>query len=194
VAHAGGSGHSPPNLKPVKIRSKLRPGTAVLIAAFLWLASVNPVQSQTMPKEIFGKWIVIRVIPTTTISCWDNAQAKTLLRTEIEYSPEVFRWKNVVTKRPVAKTTVVTAQQFHDQRSGQGHDSSQITFGELGIKANKVTEIAIQHPPANITGATVEIPGDVVLVKDADTLIFAVCSVYFEARRAASSGHGSNAH
>lgn len=182
-AHAGGSSHSPPNLKAVKIRSKLRLGTAVLIAAFLWLASANPGQSQTMPKEIFGKWIVIRVIPATTISCWDDSQARMLLGTEIQYSSEVFRWKNIVTKNPVAKTTVVTAQQFHDQRSGQGRDSSQITFRELGIKANDVTEIVTLHPPANITRETTEIPGDTVLVRDANTLIFAVCNVYFEARR-----------
>ena len=110
-----------------------------------------------------------------------------MLRTEIEYSPEVFRWKNAVIKRPVAKTTVVTAQQFHDERSGQGRDSSQVTFRELGIKANNVTEIVIQHPPANITGGTVEIPGDTVLIKDANTLIFPVCNVYFEARRVSNA-------
>jgi hypothetical protein len=167
----------------VKIRSKLRPVTAVLIAAFLWLASANPAQSGAIPKTILGTWIVIRVIPTTTISCWDDARAKALLRTELEYSPEIFRWKNIVTKHPVAKTIMITAQQFHDQESGGGHDSSQVTFQELGIKANNVTEIAIAHPPANITGATIEIPGDRVLVKDANTLIFSACNVYFEARR-----------
>jgi hypothetical protein len=129
-----------------------------------------------MPKRILGTWTVTRIIPTTTISCWDEAQARALLHTEIEYSPEGFRWKNIVTKRPVAKTTVVTAQQFHDEHSGGGRNSSQITFAELGIKANEVTEIAIQHPPANITGGTVEIPGDAVLVKDANTLIFAARS------------------
>ncbi|HTV93465.1 MAG TPA: hypothetical protein VMG98_12190 [Verrucomicrobiae bacterium] len=101
----------------------------------------------------------------------------------IQVATEAFRWKNILTKRPVAKTIVVAARQFHDQQLGQGHDSSQVTFRELGIKANNVTEIVIQHQPANITGGTAEIPGDTVLVKDANKLIFPVCNVYFEARR-----------
>jgi hypothetical protein len=40
-----------------------------------------------------------------------------------------------------------------------------------------------QHAPANITGATTEIPGDKILPKDIDALIFSVCNVYFEAQR-----------
>ena len=39
------------------------------------------------------------------------------------------------------------------------------------------------HEPANITGATIEIPGDDVLIKDKNTIIFSVCNVYYEARR-----------
>jgi hypothetical protein len=164
----------------------MKPGAA-LIAAFLCLVPTSPAQSQTIPKEILGKWIVSRIIPTTTISCWGYAEARTLLRTEIEYSPEFFRWKNIVTKHPVAKTTVVTAQEFHDENSGQGSNSSQITFRQLGIKANKATEISIQHAPANITGGTVEIPGDSILVKNENSIIFSACNVYFEATRVAKA-------
>jgi hypothetical protein len=130
-----------------------------------------------------GKWIVTRIIPTRTIACWDDAEARTLLRTEIEYSQRFFRWKSIVTKVPVVSTAVVTAQQFHDENSGRGANSSQVTFSELGITADRATEITIQHPPANITGETVEIPGDKVLVKSTTLLVFAVCNVYFEAKR-----------
>jgi hypothetical protein len=63
----------------------------------------HPHQGQTIPEQIWGKWLVTRQIPTTTISCWGTAEAKTLLGTEIEYSAEVFRWKDVVTTRPVAE-------------------------------------------------------------------------------------------
>ena len=154
-----------------------------LIAVLLWSASANLTPAQTIPKEIYGKWVVSRIIPTDTISCWGDKQAKTLLHTEIDYSPELFRWKDVVTKHPAATMKVVTAEQFHSENSGGAADSSQITFRQLGIRANKATEITIHHPPADITGGTVEIPGDDILGKDKNTIILSACHIYFEARR-----------
>ncbi|HTU35631.1 MAG TPA: hypothetical protein VMF66_17640 [Candidatus Acidoferrum sp.] len=163
----------------------------VLIAAFISLASANAARAQTIPHEIWGKWVVRRILPTDTISCWGDAQPKTLLHTEIEYLPEVFRWKDVVTKHPVATSKVVTAQQFHDDNSGGAVDSSQVTFHQLGIKAGAAVEITIHHPPANITGATVEIPGDDVVLKDKDTIIFSACNIYFEAKRISAKTTGT---
>jgi len=139
--------------------------------------------SKTIPEQIWGKWIVTRQIPTTTTSCWGAAEAKTLLGTEIEYFAGSFRWKHVVTTYPVAEARIVNAEQFHDDNSGKGSNSSQITFRELGIKANEVMLISIHHPPAKITGGTIEVPGDEVLLKDKDTIVFAACNVYFEAKR-----------
>ena len=145
--------------------------------------SPHPPQGQTIPEQIWGKWVVTRQIPTTTISCWGAAEAKTLLGTEIEYSPEVFRWKDVVTTQPVAEARIVNAEQFHDDNSSKGANSSQITFRQLGIKANQAMLISIHHPPAEITGGTSEIPGDEVLVKNKGTIVFAACNLYFEAKR-----------
>jgi hypothetical protein len=140
-------------------------------------------QGQTIPEQIWGKWVVTRQIPTTTISCWGAAEAKTLLGTEIEYSGEVFRWKDVVTTHPVAEARIVSAEQFHDDNSGKGSNSSQITFRQLGINAKEAMMISIHHPPAEITGGTIEIPGDEVLVKNKGTIVFAACNLYFEAKR-----------
>jgi hypothetical protein len=160
---------------------------AALLVASVWLAATPP-RAPTIPEELLGKWVVTRLIPTETISCWSYGKAKRIvLRTEIEYSPGFFRWKNIVTKHPTASVTGVTAAQFHDENSGQGLQSSQVTFRQLGIKANEATEISVQHAPANLTGATVEIPGDHVLVKDKNTIIFSVCNVYFEATRIISN-------
>jgi hypothetical protein len=139
--------------------------------------------AQTIPQQLWGKWVVTRQIPTTTISCWGSAEAKTLLGTEIEYSKDLFRWKNVVTEHAVAESAVVSAEQFHDDNSGQGSNSSQVTFRQLGIKANEATQILIHHPPAEITGGTIEIPGDEVLLESKNTIIFSACNVYFEAKR-----------
>ena len=147
------------------------------------IARIATAQGQTVPEQIWGKWVVNRKIPTTTISCWDEAEAKTLLGTQIEYSSEVFRWKDVVTAHPTAEAKMVNAEQFHDDNSGKGSNSSQITFRQLGITAKQVMLISIHHPPAQIAGGTIEIPGDEVLMKNKDTIIFAVCNVYFEAKR-----------
>jgi len=146
-------------------------------------ACLVPARAQSVPEQIWGKWVVSRKIPTKTISCWGEAEARTLLGTQIEYSREAFRWKDMVTAHPTAEAKMVSAGQFHDDNSGKGSNSSQITFRELGIKANEVMLISIHHPPAKITGGTIEVPGDEVLLKDKDTIVFAACNVYFEAKR-----------
>jgi hypothetical protein len=155
-----------------------------LILLLLGLLRTTP--AQTLPKELWGTWVVRRHVPTTTISCWGEKEAKTLIGTEVEYSATLFRWNKVVTKNPDAKTTTITADQFHDENSGGSTNGSQVTFRQLGIKADKVTQVMVQHPDAKITEATTEIPGDTVLIKDENTIIFSVCQVYFEAKRRVS--------
>lgn len=152
-------------------------------AAVLFLGLLQGTPAQTIPKELWGKWIVRSEIPTTTISCWGEKEAKGLIGTQLEYSVGLFRWQGVVTENPNAETTTLTAAQFHDENSGGSANGSQVTFTQLGINADKATQVRIQHPDANITGATVEIPGDNVLIKDQRTIIFSVCNVYFQAER-----------
>lgn len=60
---------------------------------------------------------------------------------------------------------------------------SQVDFKQLGITAPKVTIVSIDHPDAEITGGTVEIPGDTILLDDKARIIISVCNVYFEAVR-----------
>ena len=156
-----------------------------LMALLLGVLRANA--AQTIPKELWGTWVVRREVPTTTISCWGEKEAKTLIGTEIEYSATLFRWNKVATKNPDAKITTVTADQFHDQNSGGSSNGSQVNLRQLGIKTDKVTQVMVRHPDANITGATIEIPGDTVLIKDKNTIIFSVCQVYFEARRSVSA-------
>ena len=98
-------------------------------AGVIWLVALPP---QAIPEQIWGKWIVTRELPTTTIPCWGEAEAKTLLGTEIEYSRDIFRWKDVVTTRSVVEIKTVNAGQFHDEHSGQGSGGSQVTFRQLG--------------------------------------------------------------
>ena len=157
-----------------------------LLTFFFGLGWIAP--AQTIPRNLWGKWTIRREIPTTTISCWGDKEAKALIGTDLEYSSDLFRWNKTVTKNLTAETTTITAQQFHDENSGGGANSSQVTFQQLGIRRQSVVQIAIQHPAANITGGTIEIPGDTVMVKDENTIVFSVCNVYFEAKRSAVPG------
>lgn len=139
-----------------------------------------------MPKNNWARSIVTRQLPAPTISCWGEAEAKKLIGTELAYSAQSFRWKDVRAKNPTATTRTLTAQQFHDENSGAGSNSSQVTLAQVGIKTNHVLEIKISHPNASITGATSEIPGGTLLSKDKNTIIFSVCNIYFEAKRRAA--------
>jgi hypothetical protein len=156
---------------------------SILFFSLSWTAHAQPI-----PSIVWGKWIVKRVLPTRAISCWGKKEAGGVIGTELEYSPEAFRWHQTVTKNPVTEATTIAAQQFHDEHSGGGAYDSQVTFEQLGIRKPQVVQILIHHPPASITGGTIDIPGDSILVKDQNTIIFSVCNVYFEARRRVSSG------
>jgi hypothetical protein len=152
-----------------------------LLIVFLGLAQI--VAAQTIPKELWGKWVVSRVLPTNTISCWGNKEARKLIGTELEYSANLFRWAKVIINNPTPETATITAEQFHDENSGGSANGSQVTFSQLGIKGQSAVQVVIRHSPADISGATIEIPGDNVLIKDKDTIIFSVCNVYFQAKR-----------
>ncbi len=139
--------------------------------------------AQNIPKKIWGRWIVQREISTGTISCWGEEDARKIIGTEIEYSDKIFRWEQAAVSNPIAEVRIVTADRFHDENSSPSSNGSQVSFGQLGIVAKQATALSIQHAPGNISGATIEIPGDSILVKDSNTIIFSVCNTYFEAKR-----------
>jgi len=164
---------------------KLGMRRVALISAALTCAHATT-SAQSAPSEVYGK-----ILPARTISCWGDKEARTIIGTEIEYSPSYFRWKDVIVKNPKATARTVTADQYHDENSG-GSSNSSVTFQQLGIAAKQTTLITIEHSPGEVTGATTEIPGDQVLVKDKDTIVFSVCNVYFEARRISADSSPKN--
>src|SRR5580698_8954345 len=139
--------------------------------------------TQNIPEELRGKWIIRRELPASTISCWGENEARAIIGTEIEYAADSFRWQHEVGRDLTAHVAVVTAKQFHDENSGGTVNSSQVSFRQLGINAATAKQVTIDHRPAKITSATTEIPGDAVLLKDRNTIVFSVCNVYFEAKR-----------
>jgi hypothetical protein len=109
-----------------------------------------------------------------------------LIGTEIYYEAHAFRWKQHRTESPDVIVERLTSDEFHDQNSGGGAADSQVSLKYLGIGASEVTQVSLSHPYANDTEATSEIPGDRVFIKAPDLIVFSVCNVWFEARRASS--------
>jgi hypothetical protein len=157
-----------------------------LLSIFL-VNAVLSLTAQEIPAQLRGRWIVKRELPTSTICCWGEKESNGLIGTEIEYTADSFRWKNTVTTNPTVQIIVLSAEQFQVQYSGGGAIDSQVSFRQLGIRAPQATQIVLGHEPANLTGGTVEIPGDEVLIKNKNTIIFSVCNVYFEAQRRPAS-------
>jgi hypothetical protein len=139
--------------------------------------------AQNIPQELAGKWVIQRELPTQTISCWGEKKARAIIGTQIEYTADSFRWKHIVVKQPTVEIAVVSAEQFQRENSSPSVNGSQVSFRQLGIDAPEVRQVSINHAPAEITGATTEIPGDVALLKNHNAIVFSVCNVYFEAKR-----------
>ena len=139
--------------------------------------------AQNIPKELVGKWVIQRELPTRTISCWGEKEAKAIIGSEIEYTSDSFRWKHVVVKHPTVEVQVVSAEQFERENSSPSVNGSQVSFRQLGINGPESKQVTFDHLPAEITKATTEIPGDALLFKNRNTIVFSVCNVYFEAKR-----------
>jgi hypothetical protein len=151
-----------------------------MVVGFALLAGAA---AQDIPAQLQGSWVIQRIVPTGTISCWGYEEARHLIGTEIEYTSDSLRWRDRVASHPLVGISVVSAEQFHRDNSGGGSNDSQVTFGQLGIRAVTATQIVLTHPDTKPIAGANEIPGDTVLIKDQDTIIFSVCGVYFEARR-----------
>lgn len=156
---------------------------AFLLLGFLTSNSQNAAPIKAIPDQLVGRWIVKRMLPTTTISCWSKKDADGFIGTILQYSPNLFRWKDVVVKNPRVEISVLSAAQFHIRFSSASASGSQVDFKQLGISGDHVMMIDFLHSPANITGSTIEIPGDRVFLRDASTIIVTVCNMYFEAKK-----------
>jgi hypothetical protein len=141
--------------------------------------------AKDIPVELRGKWKVTREISTSTIACWGSKEQ--LIGTEIEYSADSLRWKDRVARDPQVAVSSITAEQFHRDYSGGGAASSQVTFKQLGIRSAATTQIVLTHSDIKSINDAPELPGDTVLFKGKDKIVFSVCNVYFEAHREHSS-------
>src|SRR6478609_10957993 len=159
----------------------------MLINVCVFAVLIASSAAKDIPAELQGKWKVTREIPTKTISCWGSKESKQLIGTEIEYSADSLRWKDRVARHPQVAVSSITAEQFRRDYSGGGSAGSQVTFKQLGIRSAATTQIVLTHSDIKPINDAPELPGDTVLFKGKDKIVFSVCNVYFEAHREHSS-------
>jgi hypothetical protein len=168
------------------MRLRTRLATLVGICLPVIICSVAAAQSlDRIPNDLLGTWVVVKELNTRTISCWGEKDAKKILGTSIRYSPDSLSWGSLHTKVEGVKVRAVTADEFRSENSSPSVNGSQVDFQQLGIKAARTKQVTIQHLDADVTGATVEFPGDEALIKTPNTFVFSLCNVYFEAKRVA---------
>jgi hypothetical protein len=94
-----------------------------LFCSLILLAS-SMLAAQNIPQELVGTWVIQRELPTRTIFCWGEKEAKSLIGTEIEYTADSFRWKRIVVKHPTVAVAIVSAEQFQRENSSPSVNGS----------------------------------------------------------------------
>ena len=147
----------------------------VLLAglALGWPAAAN---AQAMPNSIMGSWRIVRMLSTPNPECWDEAHYKSLVGSSLRYEQGSMIWKGGTVPVPEALTRTLSRRKFQDEYK--------VDLTSLGVRAESVTEVDLQHEDADITGATTEVPGDTVVVAGPGRIVVSACGVFFEAVRA----------
>jgi hypothetical protein len=134
--------------------------------------------AQEMPVSITGLWRITKVLPTHNPACWDKEQAAKLVGSTLRYQQGSMVWQGGSVEVPEALSRTLSRRKFQDEYK--------VDLSELGIKAESVTEIDLQHEDADITGATTEVPGDTVVLAGPGRIVVSACGVFYEAVRAAA--------
>src|SRR5258708_16229248 len=100
-----------------------------LIACFVVVSlSAATARAPKVPTEIWGTWKIVRTLPTRTISCWGDKETKSIIGTEIEYTPTSFRWKRITIRNPKVTERVVSSQQYLAHNSDTANNRSHFTL------------------------------------------------------------------
>lgn len=101
----------------------------------------------------------------------------------LTYSQNEMRWRGGVVRLEDIDTREVSAAEFSKENAGAQEPAS---FGQLGVSAESLTEVDMQHEDAAVLPASTEVPGDSVLMVAPDHIVVSACGVYYEATREGS--------
>jgi len=153
--------------------------TALLATPLLFAATLS---AEPLPGRLQGTWRITRVLPTSNTACWGREQAQPLVGSTLTYRDDSLRWRGGAVPLEDITTRTITASEFSKENGGAEGAAS---FSQLGIRANRVLEVDLQHEDMDITGATTEVPGDSVLLAGPNRIVVSACGVFFEATRSA---------
>lgn len=139
------------------------------------------VSAQSMPPSIVGAWRIGRILPTANQTCWGPEQAGKLVGSMLRYRQGSMVWQGGAVAIPEALSRTLSRRKFADEYK--------VDLPELGIKAEAVTEIDLQHEDADITGATTEVPGDTIVLAGPGRIVVSACGVFYEAFRYPRTSH-----
>jgi len=142
--------------------------TAVALSAGL-------ARAQAMPASITGSWRITKILPTHNPACWDEDRATNLVGSTLNYRQGVMIWRGGEVSVPEVLSRILSRRKFQGEYK--------VDLAELGIRAETVTEIDLQHEDADITGATTEVPGDTVVLAGPGRIVVSACGVFYEAVR-----------
>lgn len=161
-------------------------GSSYWLAALLgasFLVPLNKASGEQLPAALRGSWRIERILPTTNSGCWTRQDAQSMVGSRLTYSQSEMRWRGGVVRLDDIFTRELSATDFGKENAGPEQPAS---FEQLGIRADAVTEVDMQHEDAAVLPASTAVPGDSVLMIAPGRIVVSACGVYFEAVRPGS--------
>ena len=153
-----------------------------MFLASLFLASLPVARAQAVPAALTGQWRITKILPTHNDQCWDADRAKSVLDATLLYQPHALVYQGTAVTITEALTRTLSRRKFQDEYK--------VGLDELGIRAEAVTELDLQHEDADITGATTEVPGDTVVLAGPGRIVVSACGVFYAAVRVPAGAAG----
>ncbi len=155
-----------------KTRHLLIPPFVLATAVVLRIPSASP---QSIPTSVTGTWRIVRQLTAPIPACWDDTHLKGLVGSTLRYQSGAMAWQGGKIATPEALSRTLSRRKFVDEYKQD--------LTSLGIHAEEITEIDLQHEDADITGATTEVPGDTILLAGPGRILVSACGAFYEAVR-----------
>ena len=143
---------------------------AILVGALMAFAGWSKACAQ-MPKELAGCWQTTRALQTSNPQSLSPAEARAFLGRKLRFTPSLARSGDAVLKAPQYYVRQVKASDFADAFT--------ITLKDIGISGDSAVEVDIYREKNQLT----EFPGNLVLLKNKQSILWNWRGVFFEAKR-----------